>query len=430
MQFKKHFAVMSVVIFSLLIVFLTVATASPWRLFGDGGWFEPPCDLRVALVDSAVVGMGIDPYAIWSGSVIVSGYKPGYSATIQDESLYNESDDIVCVNTPWIYAAILPLTFLPWRVAAAVHFGIMVMSLGVLAFVGVRLARKYGLDRDESIFASVASILAISMPLLQDFSSANWALIVIAASVMMAFFLERGANIAAGVCWAIAMIKPHVGLIFAVPLLMRCRIKTCVVAVLTCLLATLVSAIMTHTSPITLIMNSFAPNQGYFWGCGTMPSIVCGLVPTNVAIFGGLIVGAIVCIWLTRKMLATNDEFLIIAPAAICSMCWTYARCYSHVASWFFFIWLCIALKRSKFAVRYVVLGVIALFSLTRLYNVMHSLHLYMGVSVLQGMTWLDTYFEAIDTLNSTFDLILAACLFCFIIRDKLVNSQEVSCNG
>ena len=420
---RKTFAIFGLTCLALYIALLTVLTVSPIRLFGNGRWFEPQCDIRIWLVEASVVRKGTNPYDVWSGKVILNGYKPGVAATIPDETLYKADDEAVCVNPPWLYAAMLPLSFLPWRAAAALYFGIMMACLGLLVLIGFCLARRYGLDRCESVVASTASVLAIALPLLQDFGSANCALLVIVAAVMMAIMLERGRDIAAGFCWAIVMLKPQVGLIFAVPLLMKRRVKTCAVASATCVLATMVPAWLTQTSPITLILNTTSANQGLFWGSGTMPSFICALMPMNIANAIGVAIGALVCIWQTRKVLSTgiNDWLLVITPAAICSMCWTYARCYSHVAAWFFFVWLCIALKRSGYDRRYVVLGIVALLPMTRIFSGVHCALVHLNSIVLPGMDWVAKHFETIDTLNSTVDLILAVSLMNLIIRDGLL---------
>ena len=421
----RKLAILSIVLFALYVAFLVVTTASPCRLFGDGGWFEPPCDIRIGIVEAHLVYNGIDPYDIWSGKRVIKGYRPGLYSSGADYSNYSDSDEDVNVHPPWFYAAMLPFVFLPIKIATAIHFLLMVASLITLVMLGYRLFRRFGLDKSEGIIAATSSVLVLAIPILQDFASANWALLVIAAAAMMAVALEQGHDVLAGFCWAIVMLKPQVGLIFAVPLLMRLRIRACAVAVATCVAVSMLPAMLTHTSPIKMLLSTPGSNSGQFWGCGTLPSFICSLMSQDLAVVVGLIIGLLVCIWLTRKVLATNDELLIITPAAICSMCWTYARCYSHVAGWFFFIWLCIALKRSNCARRYVVLSVVALFSITRLFSIFHCLYVHLNASFLQGMDWIATHFETIDTLNSTLDLILAALLINFMIRDKLLDRSR-----
>ena len=424
--FGRKFAILSVVAFALYVAFLVVATASPCRLFGSGGWFVPPCDIRIGIVEAKLVRNGIDPYEIWSGQRIMKGYRPGLYSSGADYSNYSDNDEDVNVHPPWFYAAMLPFVFLPIGIATAMHFLLMVASLVALVILGYRLSRQFGLDKSEGIVAATSSVLALAIPILSDFSSANWALLVIAAAAMMAVALERGHDVLAGLCWAIVMLKPQVGLIFAVPLLMRLRIRTFAVAVATCVAASMLPAALTRTSPVKMLLNAPGSNSGQFWGCGTMPSLICGLMPKDAAVVIGLIIGAAICIWLTRKVISSTNELLIITPAAVCSMCWTYARCYSHVAAWFFFIWLCIALKRSNYAKRYVILGIVALFSMTRLFSGFHCLHVYLDVAFLRGMDWIANFFEPIDTFNSTLDLVLSACLLVFMSRDGLLKRGQV----
>ena len=425
---ERNLAILSVVAFALYVAVLVVTTASPCRIFGGGGWFEPPCDIRIGIVEADLVYNGIDPYDIWSGKRIIKGYRPGLYSPGADYSNYSDSDEDVNVHPPWFYAAMLPFVFLPIRIATAIHFLLMAAGLITLVILGYRLSRKYGLDACESIVAATSSVLVLAIPVLQDFSSANWALLVIVAAAMMAVALERGHDVLAGVCWAVVMLKPQVGLIFAVPLLMRLRIRTFAVAVATCVAVSMLPAMLTHTSPVEMLLRTPGSNSGQFWGCGTMPSFICSLMPKNLAVVVGLVIGVLICIWLTRKVISSTDELLIITPAAICSMCWTYARCYSHVAAWFFFIWLCIALKRSNYSRRYVILGIVALLSMTRLFSGLHCLRVHLNASCLQAMDWIVNYFEPIDTLNSTLDLVLFVCLLAFMFQDGLLKRAQEPC--
>ena len=92
----------------------------------------------------------------------------------------------------------------------------------------------------------------------------------------MGYFLNKGNDVIAGFCWAIAMIKPQLGLIFAIPLLMRRKWKTCFVAGIICLSLSIPPALMCNTSPLTMILQAPSANTFMFHGCGTWPYVLCG----------------------------------------------------------------------------------------------------------------------------------------------------------
>ena len=315
----------------------------------------------------------------------------------------------------------LPLGLIPPRAASAAQFFLM---LGCLAYLILFVRGKclsLGLGKSESLVIGMLSILAIAVPILQDFCSQNWMVILLAAAALMTACLNMGSrrgDIMAGICWAVLMIKPQTGLLFAVPLLMRRKFTTCATAVLTCIIMSIPPSIMCGTSPIELIFVTPGSNSAQFWGCGTFPSFLTELIPQNAAIMVGLAVGVGICVAMTRLLSNHDDWLFMLMPAAVCSMYWTYARCYSHVMGWFFFACISFAIIRRPSSRLLWALLALAIPTMSRLYNALHFAAVHLKISPFCDTAWTNGMFPLIDTLHSALGLVIAIA-FCLAIRGQ-----------
>ena len=407
---KKPFLAAACAALALFVTLIVVTTASPVRLFGDGRWFDPPCDIRVAISEIEVLMRGVNPYSVWHGDVVIEGYKSRGGG--------GDGDKPVNVHPPWFYTAMLPLGLVPPRVASAGQFFLMLGCMAYLISFARRKAEKQGVDVDSAKVIGILSVLAIAVPLLQDFCSQNWMLILLAVAALMSACLNmrsRRGDVMAGLCWAVLMIKPQTGLIFAIPLLLRRRFTAFTTAVLACLAMSVPPALMCGTSPIDLILVTPGSNSAQFWGCGTFPSFLTELVPQNVAIVVGLLVGVVVCTVMTRLVSRYDDWFVFLMPAAVCTMYWTYARCYSHAMGWFFFVCIAIAVAKRPASNTLWILLAAALLTMTRLYNVIHLASL-LPSSPLSDAKWIDETFPLVDTLHSALGLAITVT-FCAVLR-------------
>lgn len=392
------------------IVFLF--TASPMRFHGgDGGWFCLPCDLELVVAENELLCSGIDPYDVYVGKKNVPGYI-GSDATA-GASHSNVGDMRVMAHPPWVYTAFMPLTLLSHRSATFAYFCVMMSCMALLVLCGVWIAQRNGCARQDAIIAACLSVLAISFPVFQDFLSMNWALVTLSAAVLMAVCLNKGHDILAGVCWAFVMVKPQIGLAFAIPLIIKCRVKTCAAAVVTCLVASIPPSLMSGTSFWKMIFVIPGTYVHEFWGCGTMPRFVVNLIPSGAAVMAGLVIGAVVCALMTYKMKSEKDWFFFLMPAAACSMSWTYARCYSHVMAWFFFICLAASIVKGSRARSQWIIAVFALFFTTRAWNFIHMLPTAIP-SVFPVFLPSEEWHYNIDTINSLVDLVLVFS-FCYL---------------
>ena len=396
------------VIFALIAfgIFAVLTSVTPIAFTTGGKWFTPPCDFSLRMAEVDCLRRGVDPYQVWKGNVILPPYRPNYGSKI------NNPECTVDINAyvPWVYSKMLPFSYLPRKIAWGIYF---IMMIGAWLLIPSMFSRS-----SSSIkLAALIGLLLVSYPTWSNLCIGNFSIFVLLAVILMGYFLNRGKDTAAGFCWALAMIKPQLGLIFAIPLLMRKKWKTCFVAGIICAALSIPPAIMCGVSPLTMILQAPSANTFMFHGCGSWPFALCNYLGGNGDVLAALLIGGIICYTLTRQISNQSDWTVFLMPASVCGMSWTYASSYGHVLAWFFFYVLVLELSHNpKDKKLWTLLFLSMLFS-TRLYLC------YRGISeafpnssfivkIPENIHW------HIDSFNSSIDLLLCI-LLCRWIKVK-----------
>ena len=412
---KKKIALVSLVLLGLYGILLFVAIATPLRpcapFGGNISWMTPAGDFKVRLNGINCLRGGVNPYDVWRGAVILKPYIPhgGDLAPVLEHT--EGHNEYINSDVPWSYTLLMPLTFLPLRTAYAVFFFVQAAGLCLLLAAGISLARRMGLGQHGASIAAAAALLLTGLPLGRDFESGNLAIISLSGAVLMAICLNRGNRVLAGICWAIAMIKPQVGLVFAIPLLMRKEFLTCFVAAAICLILSIPPALMCHTSLWDMI--TLAPNANVYcyYGSGTFPWSLLQFIPKKPSIFIGVAIGAVVCALVTRMMSRQKDWFLYMLPAFIMAPAWTYSLCYCHSYNWLFFLVLlcCIAKEPTSKALWLILVASLPLS--TRVFNIVHFAGMLRPELATGRLSLVFDNYGAIDSLITTASLALGIAL-------------------
>ena len=419
MSFVKKLAVFSAsALLAAYAAFLVVTAVSPLRFESDGRWFGPPCDFSLRMSEIKCLKTGTDPFDVWHGDVRLKPFRPNFVGTadnLAEEEYPREEGYVEFVNAyvPWEYTAMMPLSLLPGRVAWALYFVFMLACLAVLFEIGRRHGAKHG--GGAGVIVGAAAILAAWYPAWSNVCIGNFSVVVVAAAALMAVCLDRGRDALAGVCWAAAMLKPQLGLAFAVPLLMRRKFLTCAVAAGLCLLASFPAAAVGHVSALKMILEAPSANTAYFHGCGTMPYALATLFPREAAVLVGLAVGTLCCFFMTRSLGRGRDWLVFLMPAAVCAMSWTYASSYGHFAGWFFFLVLFAELAKNPRSRFLWTLLVPSLLSVSRVSLLIQRVAVAFGSRFAAS----ETVGWNVDSFNSTLDLVLAAALCWWLGRNR-----------
>ena len=361
-------------------------------------------DFTLRMNELACVRQRVNPYDVWSEKVSLPPYYPN----THEGAPPNGCSRQVNAYAPWEYVVLLPFSFVSEGVAWTLYC--LVMGLSFLLVLGLPWRSAAGKD---AFLPSALALLAVAYPIWSNVSVGNFALPVLAASVAMAWALNRGRDTLAGVCWAVVMLKPQIALVFAIPLLLRCRWRTVFVAGATCLLLSVVAAVLCRASVVDMLLQGPAANTAFFFGCGTWPRFLCGTPPAEGDIRAGLLVGAAACAALTALVRRERDWFVFLMPAAITSCCWTYTQAYSHAMGWFVAFVLVRELLRRPQSRFLWALAALAACSLSRGFLAWHGLVAFAGWTFPLS----DYAFRCWDSLNSTLSLGLAAALCVWLRR-------------
>lgn len=369
------------------------------------------CDLHYRLTEVDCVRRSVDPFRVWNEEVTL---KPYYSNNPSRRAVPEGCTEMISVYAPWEYALMFPLAVCGREAAWWIFSALSFAAFALVVCVAGNVARKEFAPAEATLCATLP-LLVVSHAVWSNVQVGNHMALVLLSAVLLAHCLNRGKDVWAGVCWAMMMVKPQIGLAFAIPILMRARVVTAVVAVAVCFLLSVYPALQCQTSLVDLVLEPARASAFAFEGCGTWPRFFCATPPTEGDIRAGLLVGAGVCAALTVLVRRERDWFVFLMPAAITSCCWTYTQAYSHAMGWFVAFVLVRELLRHPQSRFLWVLAALAACSLSRGFLAWHGLVAFAGWTFPLS----DYAFRCWDSLNSTLSLGLAAAL-CVWLRRRL----------
>ena len=261
---SKALSIVSLLALVVLGVALTLTCIRP----PDGHY-----DFNLRMNELACVRQGVNPYAVWHGDVEL---KPFYANTHKGP-VPDGCTRQVNAYAPWAYVYMLPVSLLPEGVGWTVYCLLM-----ALCVVGIAMmpAREDASGDGRTIELAV-SMLAIGYPLFANCSVGNFGVFVLFGAVLMAWAHNRGLWWLAGLGWALAMVKPQLGLLFAIPLLLRGRFATGVVAGGLCLAATVAMSVVLKTPVVDLLLQGPAANTEFSTVAGLGRSSFVGLLASS-----------------------------------------------------------------------------------------------------------------------------------------------------
>lgn len=302
---------------------------NPYMLHEDQ-WRGVDFVLRFAEVDC--LRSGVNPFHVWNGDV----GNDRYCSVANKDSVSASGKLPVNAYTPWEYTYVYPFASvkdwnLRWCIFTGLRFAAFLFFVIVLHWKIFRLRCRF---MDCCICGACLSLTAGAV--YADLMPSNTAIFLSAFALGMCVCLNRGWDYRAGILWALLMVKPQIGLLFAVPILIGKRWSTFFVASGICLLASVPPVLMCGDSFFAMLMQAPAASAHGFNGCGLLPLPVFDLlvktyhISSGYVLFALSLVGVALCLWASWRLRREDDWLVKFFPCAILALNWTYVQSYSY----------------------------------------------------------------------------------------------------
>ncbi len=234
--------------------------------------------------------------------------------------------------TPWEYTWMLPLTALPRNAAHSLFMVANLAALLAVALLARRRARRLGLDADGALCVAAAACF-LGLALLRVLDVSNYGLLMAAALMVLASAppgTARG-EAAAALAFAALMVKPQIGVLFAVPLLSARRWKTVLAAAAWCAVSALPAAALCHGNPVTMtwrvmFSGTHSIRAAEAIGTGLLPSPLvarlAAFAPESVWLGVSAALGLAFCLYGSWRLRRHPDFAIRLLPAAVVSLLW------------------------------------------------------------------------------------------------------------
>ena len=287
---------------------------------------------------------GTDPFDVWERKVETDRFcgftRPDMPIERPAEGRLYGDKLPVHAYPPWHTALCWWYGFVPKWVCASLMGLLYAFSLvWIVRWIAARLRTADPRDVPENALFLLAAFLH---PFGGICWTMNYGLLLLSCILLMASALDRGRDVLAGVLYSVVMVKPQVGLLMALPLLVGRKFKTLAVAAAVCIAETLFASWKLGKPPWELLMQ--IPAIGAPYGKGIFAEVagkVLGAAGPLAAMAAFAGVAAAGC-WLVRKAPETWMRFV---PALAVVPVWTYSQYHDWLVTVPCFV--CFLLRRS-----------------------------------------------------------------------------------
>ena len=287
------------------------------------------CDFRMRYNEVLAVRSGIDPFRVWTGLQESDRF---YS---YNRLQLKSPDAKLPVNAypPWEYTLLAPLTLLKFELAWKAYRAAEILALALVVGWAFSKGRALCGSVWHGLFCAAAS-LHVGIGAWAIWATDNFGIFLLLAMLALSWGFEHRNDIVCSLALAFLMVKPQVGALFVIPLLFGGRHRACFGAAIVCLSAALWPAARLHTSVLSLVLQIPQYGSDVAHGSLLVPrqifSVLEQSVPQTALIAGNALVGAALCLLLSRRVRGTHPDANRFVPAVLCTALWTYSSDHDH----------------------------------------------------------------------------------------------------
>jgi len=326
---RKVKVVIPIIILATLHALCGVLTEG--RFYPDE-WFGT--DVRLRRNEVCCAHKGVNSFRIWNHDCELEGFRP-MSRPDKAGGHSHPGDMVVHAYPPWHTSLFYFYGCMPNLMCMC----LMSVVFGLCIYFIISECRRICKSRIADYGAPFAFCIAMIVTFaVQCFFLLNYGVLILAAILAMNKAIECKRDVCAGLLWAIAMIKPQVGLLFFWPLFWKKQYKTIVVATTTCIILTVITSFIVNESVVDLILQVPEIGKPY----GTSIVVERFIVP----LFGRSVSTVLVLLFF---MCAGMMTFLMKDKVDLLPLCglvsvlipvWTYSQSHDHVILLFWFMLL------------------------------------------------------------------------------------------
>ena len=317
------------------------------------------CDFKFRYAEVLCLRQGIDPFKIWNEEQQLAGF-PSLSKKAPGRDPKKDPNFYVWTYTPWTYSLIYPFTFVNYFNATVLYHTLQTLCLLGIFSLSFLYGKRLRGDWVDGLFVALSSQM-IGPPLSEDFNAGNFGTLITGAAVLLVYFLERKRQTLAGLCWAVMMIKPQMGVLFFIPLILGRQFVAIGVAIATTLLLAIPPSLMCGDSPLTMILNAAKVGSASYTGTLLIPGFL-GL-QGNLSLTLSAVLGIAICFALSIRLRNREDWLLKFAPVIMCALFWTYSTPHDLMLLTLPIVYIAKRVVLAK-STRQILLGLIVLFLL------------------------------------------------------------------
>ena len=271
---------------------------------------------------------GIDPSTIRPEGPPHPVYWSGFKrpAPVKTETGIVSPYRRVDIYTPWEYTFFFPLALFPEGVASGIFCGLCLLSLLFIGRTAYRTGLSIRADSSDALICLAFSLL-LGKASLACLATKNFSIVFSGLIFLLAKTLPRKSPWLPSVFLALLFSKPHVSFLLCVPMAFRNRWKPFFLAGGICALATIPPAILTRTSPMSLVL-ALRRYTGFISSTPFLPDPVFSAVASrfghDAASAASAGIGIALCIVTSLALRHSKDWNTPLAAAVLCSLGWTY----------------------------------------------------------------------------------------------------------
>lgn len=282
----------------------------------------------------------VDPYELCFGNATSPLFAPmGGLSGVEARTPTGRKKAIVNSYPPWAYTFLFPLHRVPPLAASRLFNATAAGCYLFLLFLAFARVRKAGLSGPEARTAfAVGGFLGL--PLLRVLQVSNYGLFLAAGAAFLALALEENRDGLAGFALALLMLKPQLGLPFAVPLLLKGKWKPLVLGAAICFAASVPPALLVKRNVLSMILHaahsgtasihSAWQSTGWF-SPPVFKFLSSRLGGTGGALAASMLLGAVVLFAASWRIRRGEDWWWQLVPPSVVACLWSMGHAHDHV---------------------------------------------------------------------------------------------------